>query len=519
MIGVSLSDVAEPVTNRCIFNSFPSMMPIGLRDYMIPYIHQNHEAFWKTYKINGLRVLIHFDSSTREVYLIDRRLRTFLVHTEPSSSVDGDVTLDGELVYIPVNNRYIFFAFDVLTYDSQPTNGMSMQQRHDLMLGMSLSKIGTIDVYVKRFFPLYYNASFSPVVPLSFLGHVHDKHANMTDDPIFSVDGLILMDVRGGYDVNDTEIQPEFRLLKWKPTPTVDVLMYTSDLHKNHIVTYYWEFNHVTRYKEMRAFMECVLYDDTIRNQISTNMSQRMTCVECEYDRTGDQWYIVGVRLDKTRSNAAQTITETIEIIREHVQEDMFVTIPGKPDYSSSGICWMVHAWDRRNTYELECRLYYNHHPIEPNVFYRILANCHLMIDCFEITHSTDYYYNKNVRKTVVDTSSCFIRKHKHATKQYQLSSNWSMQMVLSSEIPVPELERYEISNYETSYMHRKKHRTRFIHKRFGVYIDFTIVTDQNNNHSFEIEIEYYHRAISNGHLHQNDLIQLIHRILQTFDE
>jgi hypothetical protein len=472
---LSLHDVATPC-DQTFFTDFPSPMPKGLRAFMLPYIHQFSENFMTTLKLDGIRVLIHFDKTSEKVYIIDRLLRSFEIpmYTFPSALI-GDTTIDGELIRIESNNTPLFFAFDMIKYNGIDVTLSPLKTRYGMLQDLPRLQLGIIRVYIKRFYDLYQRGFYAENVPLSHIAITSDDAI----DIMFPVDGMILMDVT---KPNDGQFHLDF--LKWKPNPTIDVLMYTSDVSTHRPPTYFWEFDPRTKRKQKRLFRDCYLPKecDDIKSQIAMSR-HRMVCVECQFDTVNKKWYIIGVRSDKKRANSSKAIYDTLEIINENIHETVFTCKKPVTTY------WLIEAWSQNKRYELECRLQYDKRTsMSTTYFYRMLAHCHTRFITYETIHCTDYLAN-DVRTTVIDENNIIvIRKDRHFTEGCHLVEKWSMNMVLSSETPIAG-KRERITTTDT----RKKHRTRFLHRPLALYIDFTVVLNQSKETTFEVEFELCH--------------------------
>ena len=485
---ITLSDIAEPCEGSiCIFESFPNTIPKGLRRYMIPYIHANNEQYWKTYKLDGIRTLIHFDTKCQKVYIIDRLLNYYQIHTEFPSIITDNMTIDGELIRISSSNMVFFFAFDLVQHGGKTliseNTTISFESRYHLLSKelSHITSVGVINICIKKFYHIYQHMSctYSENLPLSVLGTSPGTNYN---NLLFSVDGIIITNNKYDDDV-----------MKWKPVPTIDVVVHKSDIQSEHVMTYYWDYNTKNKRKERTKFRYCVIQDDYVKQCILSS-PYHWVCVECRVKTMGtDNWVIIGTRPDKTRSNSAYVIHDTLDIISECVSESEFTCYrPTSYDH------WIIDAWSQNtHLYELECRLSYkNSGSIEPSVFYHILSTCHNRFKQFNILRTIDYT-NDGMRITIHDDDfrqRTVIRKRKYLSDVQELNGNWTMCVVLSSEIPVSSCERTRHVNGNESYteLTRKKHRTRFNCHSTGLFIDFTVVSHpKNNDYTFEIEIEY----------------------------
>lgn len=492
---IVLKDIAEPCEVNCMFKTFPSNIPKGLRRYMLPYIHTFNEQLWKTYKLDGIRVLLHFDTRNKQVYMIDRLLHTYLIHTDFPTFLSGDMVLDGELLYLTSTNMTFFFAFDLIQYNNDMVSDditMTLEKRYNILIELPTIKLGIINLCIKKFYPIYQHTTqpYSSSLPFSVIGLSHEN--SYGDDLMFPIDGIILTNI---INSNDT--------IKWKPIPTIDVVMYKTDIHDEMIKTYFWEYDDSKGRKAQVLFKHCTIRNGSVKKSIES-FQRKKVCVECSL-LENEKWLIVGTRPDKDRSNSAHVIRDTIEIISDRVMEQEF-TYHQPTTYDH----WILDAWSQhKQLYELECRLVYKTNgSIEPTMFYHILSHCHNRFGQFEINRTIDYVLN-DIRTTVHNDdvrTRTVMRKCKHMSYLHQFDNDWTMCLVLSSELQLS----CQKTGGNNNILVRKKHRTRFVCSDKGLFIDFTIVSFRTGPPTFEIEVEYTNAC----KLKRDELFQFVSSII-----
>lgn len=323
------------------------------------------------------------------------------------------------------------------------------------------------------------------------------------------VDGLIFVDQESTYDFEDM-----FSLVKWKPTPTFDVLVRMKDLCNRDgrpstgalVRTQYWEYSDRHQKSRPVTFEWCTTTETQRlalwKEKMATTKSASVACVECFCDPAGT-WQILRGRPDKNRSNSSRTIDDTRCLLVDNVQLIDIQTAIGDAARTRSavgqdvqdGVCrpltWLAYTWAHASDIcELELRLTHAGKTSLPSaMFHRIVGRLQTIASMVQTTTDSIDYMCGSVRVTHLGKSSYAIHKDTPVRCMFELPSmdGLGLTCALSYEHPRPVVR---VDDFSTR---RDKHRWRFVH-RGTVAIDCTHVRSYthagNSADSYEIEIE-----------------------------
>jgi hypothetical protein len=300
--------------------SFCSVLPSGLREYSLHKMtYSQHYSI--TIKLDGVRNILCI--IPEGIYRINR---AGVIETCTDTKLNILPTvLDGEYV------DFQFVAFDILIHNGQDVRNEPFMKRHIRMFDFVQNEFNfttSIQIVPKEIYPLsdihtlvtqdedkngIYKIPTYKITPQWYV-----KRSPHRD--YYNADGVIFMDNRSMYDDNSC-------LFKWKPVPTIDVMVFLSDINiineNNHVQTWYWEYN-ISQKRSYRApFQNCSIDNKTkqiiLENNNNNNNSRKMICVECRYYYHTKTWSVIKYRPHKTRSNSSRTIKDTLRIIHEHI--------------------------------------------------------------------------------------------------------------------------------------------------------------------------------------------------------
>jgi hypothetical protein len=533
----TLCDEHDPNLIRSYFTSFPGPLPVGLRRVGLAYMsdRQHFPNYVSTLKLDGVRCLLHL--SDQGMYLVDRSMNIYLVTRDiVSRSV---IILDGELVESQKTHMISFMAFDTLVMHGHDIRAMSFGTRYEFMRHFvsqhDNSITGSLQVMCKRFYSLSnLSTLLSTMIPsgkeLYTVTNPTVSKYKSKDDTIYA-DGIIFMDLRASYDCKGNDFP--FGIMKWKRVPTIDLMIDRKDLcdmngrpHTNYrIQTWYWEYDQRQGRSCKRPFQGSIIVSSTQRRTLweeGRNATPRlyMTCVECASSSTSTmkEWSVLRGRPDKTRSNSARTIRDTMSIIKENIQVSTLMrmlhprdSISSPPPslvstmdmyQISSHFKWLGYTWlHGPRCSELEIRLMENGTPnVSLSLFQTVLSRLEVadnMIRCSE-THMIDYTCGPvrvTVDPTKVDTRGIFKETLYVQDFQIQDLSKTLLRCALACENPDLDTKWTQSKAVAEHSTRREKHRTRFLHQNL-VAIDLTRVQtldwkDSSSSSSSSTEYEY----------------------------
>lgn len=470
--------------------TFTEVLPIGLRKHhYIHILNSEHSRFSITPKIDGLRKVLCLLPGYGMFY-IDRMNR---VHQQAKHYQGVPTILDGEYT------EQGYLAFDMLLCNGQDIRHEPFYVRHKHMTEYVTStstkdQIGGLVIVAKSIHPLSEIHTILPNIPCAH-GLYTTHHQQLT----LQADGIVLMDNSAPYTTK--------HIWKWKALPTVDVIVFGSDIHANTttVQTWYWEYDTCTKRTKQTKFQVCRIENTEILPYIQNT---KKSCVECYYDQSTTDWCILKVRPLKVRANSSRTIRDTVRIIQEHLTlEEMkqrLVTSSkqqhlGDHDDILHPLEWLGKAWETCRHNELEVRLLYDGVSQVPvQLFYHILSKFKKK-KCFYSTCTTsiDYISDGELRTTrSISPHKAPFTIRKEVLIKYDISikrSPYTLRYSLSTEHPC--------HNRHVNYRNlqsRQKRRHRFIYKD-TVAFDFTEVQHSHckqTTPTYEIEIEMLHTNI-----------------------
>ena len=455
-----------------------------------------------TAKLEGVRRLyIH---SVHGQFLVDRAhqvVRLAALEQPETETADGcHSVLDGE--YMADGHLYIF---DALVVRGQVLLDRPFRERYAHAAAFVANHTSTT-LHMKRFYPI--------VDCRALLDACHlDAHVLRVDAEAVSVagagagagtgvralaDGLILMDQEAPYLTTSP-----FALLKWKCAHTVDVLVDLRMLctrdgvpHRaSRVRTYYWEYSVFHGRSRPVFFASCRTTTAQRRllwKAARAHGTQYVLCVECAHGPGG--WTIVRPRLDKTRSNAARTVRDTLQLVAEALsfQDLRELLLRRASDDHDEQVepslqAWAGHAWTRSAApCELEVRLLHQGTTALPvAVFDAIVARLSRTM-CATETSRVDYASGE-VRATI---GGAAIHKEELARHDWSVAhlAPLSFRCVLSLEhlVPTPLLREWT---------HRRhKRQWRFVTQNIAIECSRVYATDIQAPDtmvlSYEVELE-----------------------------
>lgn len=449
---------------------FPGALPVGMRRATLNYIcdPQNRNRYVVTNKLDGVRKLLVM--CPEGTFLVARDMT---VHRLSDVAAVSPCVLDGEYM------NETFFAFDLLVLAGEDVRSQPFVSRY-----MQLSTLDNMP-------------EMSRVKEMVPLGDLETLVQGMPAE----VDGLIFVDQESTYDFEDV-----FSLVKWKPTPTFDVLVRMKDLCNRDgrplVRTQYWEYSDRHQKSRPVTFEWCTTTETqrlALWRQKKTTAS--VMCVECFCDPSGT-WRILRGRPDKNRSNSSRTIDDTRCLLVDNVQLVDIQTAIGDGTRTLSvgqdvqdGVCrpltWLAHTWAHASDIcELELRLTHAGKTSLPSaMFHRIVGRLQTIASMVQTTIDSIDYTCGAVRVTHLGKSSYAIHKDTPVRCMLGLPSmdGLGLTCALSYEHPRPVVR---VDDFSTR---RDKHRWRFVH-RGTVAIDCTHVRScthaGDTADSYEIEIE-----------------------------
>lgn len=263
--------------------------------------------YLSTAKVDGLRVLVTRDGDgptqvlTRHMQAVD--------NVPPPTTLSPDTELDCEFL------APWFLVFDASRIQGTDVRDMPYVERYRRLVAY-LRERAVFDMVVpKRMVSLEslhhllntLGTTTDLLLQTTLSDCVHADWSEAVHAQVLPVDGLVFMHCQATYDFKSPALFP---LLKWKCAPTLDVSVCTRDLVRGlNIPAYYWEYSHRLQRSQRRTLpFRC-------HGRLNVQGQGRFVVVECLCDGT-----LIRERPDKTRTNSARTIWDTIWLARENIQ-------------------------------------------------------------------------------------------------------------------------------------------------------------------------------------------------------
>jgi hypothetical protein len=317
-----------------------------------------------------------------------------------------------------------------------------------------------------------------------------------------------------------------YGLVKWKRTPTYDVLIQMKDLchldgtprYSDRVLSHYVEYSERKRAPVRRPFMTCQIPKEQRRRLWAEKMAIHRSatlCVECYSDR--GRWVILRGRPEKKRSNSGRTIRDTWwlerecitlpEIIQTLHSDNRVLMVPSLAPVTiaCADLQWIAWTWTQSTEpCELELRLTHNGtSSIPPEIYHRLVRQLRADKTMHaQNSHTVDYTCGP-IRVTRSGDTLQAIEKElgtKHDIRLPNVPPPFGLRCALSYEHrAAPVYMQGVLDQFSTC---RKKHRWRFVHHG-TIAIDCTHVqqtkwsddSDQRGQESYEIEIELLARG------------------------
>lgn len=491
---------------------FPGTFPVGLRRLSLNYIASKRDTYLVTAKLDGVRVL--YVSYSLGSFLVDRSLNVYRVSNQ--SHTCAKFILDCEYVH----DRYIM-AFDCIalhgitvtqrTYETRYTMLCAFVQRglhtdHDVLVKkvVPVSQVDCITRHLKTENVHLFTTSMDKTIVGDETNH---------EDVRVPVDGLVFMNSTSSYVFDE-----KFSLLKWKRTPSIDVLVHMNELMNVHcqpyITSFFWQYSNRKGRCTRRTF-KCVHnvldteYLCTLKIQTS-----RYVCVEVVYDPVSDSWNIIRVRTDKSRSNSALTIYDTLWVIKEGITLDHMSMVQSVSNIEtthlneiSKELCtlnWVGKTWSETcDESELEVRLMVDGSVQVPeSMVQSVVERLRTMENMVEDYRMVVDYMVDSTRVSDQGYQLQSIIKEKCFVQDIVLPDNPRFQIRLSMSYEhsdhINSFKYVDMDKVRSSYtLRREKYRHSFLHRNVA-RIDCTRVKTHNiqtgsETEHFEIEIEALH--------------------------
>ena len=422
---------------------FPGPLPTPLSVDTVHVLRHQVQHYWVTPKVDGIRALLYI--CPRGVYLVDRKMVLYRIGlVKPRGSLVPSTILDGEVVLL--QEQLFFLAFDCIVHGGENFIFRALSPR--------LDALRTCVPYLETGPGLLVQTK--PFVPLSQL-------ETLSSDP-FPTDGVIIMrdSASCGY-----HFRPSHSLLKWKPSPTIDVRV--DSLRSD-------DLGRITAYA---ADSEPVLV------HMTDSVSLLSGCiVECSYLQGA--WWTERLRPDKLRPNTLRTIQQTFALCKDPVSPPTRLLAPASP-VADVLVDMMGSLWVLDPTLELELRLW-TQGGLTRSAFSSLLSAMEQRVASSsdwtrEQTHTLDKYYDTGARYSYDwATLSLLATVYKRTikTRNIRLSGRgrYSLRATLKEEQPFQGACAGALRNTRT------KKRIRFVY--LGMFaFDFTRVGEV-----YEIEVE-----------------------------
>jgi hypothetical protein len=480
---------------------------------------QNRSNYVVTTKLDGIRMLAIIGPSG--LFLIDRALIVYYMGTSPPDTVTISI-YDGELM-----PNQLFMVFDTMRVDDRILTDRPFGDRYErLCVALVPRNADIIPETMLRLVPkrMYRLIDIEALLGVMDVSSIHSFTIQLSDvmhpgcvrtiDTELdsqSADGLIFMDRSDHYSFT----RSDFGLLKWKLTPTYDVLVEMKDLcrldgvprYSSRVPTHYVEYSERMRRPVRHSFVVCVIpKEQRVRlweEKMGLHRSATL-CVECFYD--GSQWSILQGRPHKRRSNSGRTIRDTWWLEQENITRSALlesVTAIQTTDASPPLLCedavglrWLDRTWRVSSTpCELEVRLLYkNKTSIPIHLFRQIIQMLRVDPELIGRESRICDYTCGHLRVTQQGDETSTIEKEIGFRRDLAIPGHplLGMRCVFSYEHP-KDTDRHQNIQATFSTL-RRKHRWSFLHPGRFV-IDCTHVQSSNwrgerGPESYEIEIE-----------------------------
>ena len=396
---------------------FPGAFPAGLRLHSLTFVKHHAHEYMVTPKLDGERRILLLGPAG--AFSLDRRMRT-----APLSKLGGNIRkswtiLDCEL--LEGCTRWV--AFDALWLEGADLRDVPFADRYALLCEWRARTKALPNIHVKRAFPwpandallaAFFGTGGRFAVPWSEYMVGYEGEQKQKCENTVPVDGLVIMRRRA-----TAAFDEKFDLLKWKPCPTIDVLVRSADVFAGNPspLAYFWKYSEREQRCTVREF-------GRVGNALPAGTevdTARFTVVEVAHDAEEKRWEIQRVRLDKRRANSAPTIFETHLMVDERIGRDELTSaVSVRPVLRTcAGGAWLGDVWRRCSTAELEVRVLHRGSPDLPeDTFHGIMQRLHAYVRARELVHhreeSTDYFAG-SVRTTVRNGSTRSIVKERVA--------------------------------------------------------------------------------------------------------
>ena len=519
---------------------FPGALPVGLRQTSLHYMADplHFSNYVVTSKLDGIRMVAIVGPAG--FFFVDRALTVYSIGSAPPGTTTTSV-YDGELMV-----DHLFMVFDAMVLDDVCVRDRAFADRY--------RKLSTVLIHLNRQTPfpytvirmvpkrMYILADLHLLVSLFRVGGPHSVGLRTTDamhpecvrptdmdaGGVQIADGLIFMETSASFSFANTD----FGLLKWKQTPTYDVLVDMKDLchldgtprPSNRVHTHYVEYSERMRRPIRRPFVACVIPKDQRVELWRAKMDRNRwstLCVECYFD--GGQWVVLRGRPDKRRSNSGRTIRDTWWLEQEAIGlSDLVQAFEGEVSRDThSDLHWLERTWSgAASTCELEVRLLHKGKTMIPcEMFHRVVHRLQADPSMVAQEVQMDDYTCGSLRVTNSGGRTHTIEKEVGFRRDttFPGQSVLGVRYALSYEHPRKSLTPRDVQDQFST--RRRKHRWRFL-SRGLVVIDCTRVRQTDWVGSlvslhYEIEIELLpDRSVWEGRTQEDGPIQTLLRQL-----
>ena len=453
---------------------FPGPLPAPLTTDTLCVLRHSTAHYWATPKVDGTRAMYY--QCRRGLYLVDRGMVVYRKRVDdPHGDLRPQTILDGEVALAGLH----FLAFDCLLSLGRTCVALSLLPRME-----ALRRCVAEDTH----------GGFLATKPLVRLDRLGTLPATLA----FPTDGLIIMreSPTCGY-----HFRPAHSLLKWKPSPTIDVRVDPADEEAGGIPAYAAD-------DEKVALL-------LVRADPLLSMAAGARIVECRYSDSA--WWIQRLRPDKVRPNSTRTIKQTMALVLGDVpssREALVSALAGGVPQTVAAMLvdLMLLPWLRETTLELELRLW-TPGGLSERTFASLLAAMERRAAETagwrrEASHTVDTCYDDGTRYTYEGAVLVAVA-HKTTLKTRNLrllrpvlGTRYSLRATLKREQPStgPTDDRGPVRS------RRNKQRTRFLYLDTYAF-DFTRVENSTRT-SYEIEVELLSRVAGPALLVMEDMLR-----------
>jgi hypothetical protein len=357
---IHLSIIDRSILSR-VFHSpiskFPGMLPVSLRSTDVT----NHlpYGYVVSFKADGNRAFLYCLESL--TWTVDRRVQHCILGDDTVPPIQGLTILDVEILQ---DARHVY-VFDAIVVSNRSVVGIGYMERMEHVRTWFASRSGSIvdertpmsdmecpsnisrtcfrtslvnssDSWLVRIKPIYWAKEIVKIWPLR-------------NTLAFPQDGLIFTKVRSRYSPFRSSSHAVF---KWKERNTVDVCIYLnvtgSSVQPSSVLGKFQLRSNESRNGVARYIVSAngphgeVVLGPLDIDQNNSDDAENITRAIDEHGRSGHhlvvevlpdtvRWFICGVRTDKLLPNNIETITKTIESIKDGITIDTLTNMCTRP--------------------------------------------------------------------------------------------------------------------------------------------------------------------------------------------